>query len=271
MATRNRKSQPVQEVTSIEQALDTPVERTLEDAADYLGVAPIRLQEMFCDRLSSNEPMAWFTIPLEHEPLLEAFKRELDAENSVRRLDTSSEPTAELPPMVEEISELPEELPRKKRDGKGKKDSTALTKRQKEAMQKKEQQAGNLSQSVTEVKRTIKRQKGTKSGAELAAIELAAEDLTYHAIKDQALRREIAIHGVEMAQHANFDPIKYLQESGLIGEGDLLDNLKADASDLLGKYEIATQEIIDNSTLNGFNLEDSEALLNELLNSKESA
>ena len=75
MATRTRKSQaatqPTQEeVTTIKQALDTPIERTLEDAADYLGVAPIRLQEMFCDRLSSNEPMAWLTIPLEYEPLL---------------------------------------------------------------------------------------------------------------------------------------------------------------------------------------------------------
>ena len=92
MATRTRKTQaatqPVQEeVTTIEQALDTPIERTLEDAADYLGVAPIRLQEMFCDRLSSNDPMAWLTIPLEYEPLLEALKRDLDAENSVRRLD----------------------------------------------------------------------------------------------------------------------------------------------------------------------------------------
>jgi hypothetical protein len=95
---RSKKAQAVQEeVTTIEQALDTPIERTLEDAADYLGVAPIRLQEMFCDRLSSNEPMAWLTIPLEYEPLLEAFKRDLDAENSVRRFDIPREPAAELP------------------------------------------------------------------------------------------------------------------------------------------------------------------------------
>jgi hypothetical protein len=95
---RSKKAQAVQEeVTTIEQALDTPIERTLEDAADYLGVAPIRLQEMFCDRLSSNEPMAWLTIPLEYEPLLEAFKRDLDAENSVRRFDAPTEPAANSP------------------------------------------------------------------------------------------------------------------------------------------------------------------------------
>jgi hypothetical protein len=67
------------------------------------------LQEMFCEKLSSNDPMAWLTIPLEHEPLLEAFKRDLDAENSVRRLDAPTEPAAQLPP-VADIPELPEEM-----------------------------------------------------------------------------------------------------------------------------------------------------------------
>jgi hypothetical protein len=72
---RSKKAQAVQEeIATIKQALDTPVERTLEDAADYLGVAPIRLQEMFCEKLNSNDPMAWLTIPLEYEPLLEALK-----------------------------------------------------------------------------------------------------------------------------------------------------------------------------------------------------
>ena len=131
---RSKKAQAVpEEVTTIEQALDTPVERTLEDAADYLGVAPIRLQEMFCDRLSSNEPMAWLTIPLEYEPLLEAFKRDLDAENSVRRLDGSTEPAAQLPP-VADIPELPEEMQIQKVDEHSKKQPTALTEKKVERL-----------------------------------------------------------------------------------------------------------------------------------------
>jgi hypothetical protein len=40
------------------------------------------LQELFCDRLQSAEPMVWLTIPTEHEERLEIFKREIDAENS---------------------------------------------------------------------------------------------------------------------------------------------------------------------------------------------
>jgi hypothetical protein len=49
--------------SSITEALNTPLEKTIEEAADYLGVALIRLQELFCDRLQSAEPMVWLTIP----------------------------------------------------------------------------------------------------------------------------------------------------------------------------------------------------------------
>jgi hypothetical protein len=73
--------------STITEALNTPLEKTIEEAADYLGVAPIRLQELFCDRLQSAEPMVWLTIPTEHEERLEIFKREIDAANSVRRFD----------------------------------------------------------------------------------------------------------------------------------------------------------------------------------------
>lgn len=99
---RTKKTASAQEIETIEQALDTPIERTLEDAADYLGIAPIRLQELFCDRLNSIEPMTWLTIPLDHEPLLEEMKRDMDASASVRRLDPQPEPAPELPPIWEE-------------------------------------------------------------------------------------------------------------------------------------------------------------------------
>jgi hypothetical protein len=52
---------------------------------------------MFCEKLYSNDPMAWLTIPLEQEPLLEALKRDLDAENSVRRLDAPPNPPPNSP------------------------------------------------------------------------------------------------------------------------------------------------------------------------------
>ena len=101
---RAKKVTTAQEIETIQDALNTPVERTLEDAADYLGVAPIRLQELFCDRLNSIDPMTWLTIPLEKESLLEEFKRDMDASASVRRLVSipEPEPVAPEPPITED-------------------------------------------------------------------------------------------------------------------------------------------------------------------------
>ena len=97
---RAKKVTTAQEIETIQDALNTPVERTLEDAADYLGVAPIRLQELFCDRLNNSDPMTWLTIPLDQEPLLEAIKRDMDASASVRRLDP--EPVTPEAPIIED-------------------------------------------------------------------------------------------------------------------------------------------------------------------------
>lgn len=80
--------------TTITEALDTPVEQTIEGAALNLGVDPFRLQEIFVERLGIEEPMTWLTIPLEHEPLLADIHRGIDSEASVRRL--------EIPPVVQE-------------------------------------------------------------------------------------------------------------------------------------------------------------------------
>ena len=121
---RNKKTE-----STIAEALDTPVERTLEEAADYLGVAPIRLQELFCDRLNSIEPMTWLTVPTEHEERLEIFKREIDAENSVGRFDVPTEPV-ELP-QTDQLPIIQDEAPKPKR-GKGGK----LTEKKTEAISK---------------------------------------------------------------------------------------------------------------------------------------
>jgi len=86
--------------TSITEALDTPVEQTIEEVADRIGVDPFRLQELFVERLGTDDPMVWLTIPTEHEPLLAEIKRSLESEASVRRFDIPTEP-AELLPIVE--------------------------------------------------------------------------------------------------------------------------------------------------------------------------
>jgi hypothetical protein len=54
--------------------LDTPIEKTIDEAAKLVGVAEIRLLEMFAERLGLPEAMGWETVPSEHESLLAEFK-----------------------------------------------------------------------------------------------------------------------------------------------------------------------------------------------------
>jgi hypothetical protein len=267
---RSKKAQAVQEeVRSIEQAFDTPVERTLEDAADYLEVAPIRLQEMFCDRLSSNEPMAWLTIPLEQEPLLEAFKRDLDAEASVRHFDAPTEPATQLPPVVEDIPELPEEMQIQKVDEHSKKQPTALTEKKVERLNDSDQKAQQLASSDSQIKQKLHARKGQKSGAQLATIELAAEDLTYRKIKGEALLRKVGQLTSEMSAESDLDPIQLLAELGIDSNSEIFDDLKRQIEPALGKLDSATAEIVDTAWVNGVKLEVELSQLENLLNSNE--
>jgi len=264
---RSKKAQAVQEATTIEQAFDTPVERTLEDAADYLGVAPIRLQEMFCEKLNSNDPMAWLTIPLEYEPLLEALKRDLDAENSVRRFDAPTEP-AQLPPIAE-IPEMSEDLQIEKVDEHSKQPSTALTEKKTEKLNDSDQKAQQLASSDSQVKVKLHALKGQKSGAQLATIELAAEDLTYRKIKGEALVRKVGQLTSEMSAQSDFDPIELLAELGIDSNSEIFEDLKKQIEPALGKLDSATAEIVDTAWVNGVKLEVELSQLENLLNSNE--
>lgn len=112
MATRNgRKSTkettlstevtPTTAEAGISMILADEPQKTIEDAAQFVGCASIKLLEMFRDRLNNAEAMAWDTIPVEHESLLDEFKRQLEAEASIRRLTPPQEETPQLPAQPE--------------------------------------------------------------------------------------------------------------------------------------------------------------------------
>jgi hypothetical protein len=104
---RARKPQ-VQEVTTAEEGmtmiLDTPVEKSIDEAAQVVGVAEIRLLEMFSERLELPEALGWETVPSEHESLLAEFKQQQDAFTSVRALEPE--------PIAEAATEPPNPHPR---------------------------------------------------------------------------------------------------------------------------------------------------------------
>jgi hypothetical protein len=254
---RNKKTE-----STIAEALNTPLERTLEEAADYLGVAPIRLQELFCDRLQSAEPMVWLTIPTEHEERLEIFKREIDAENSVRRFDAPTEPAAELPPLVEEELPIIQDKPKPKR-GKGGK----LTKKKTEAIDKGREASTKTQKGVSDALTILQAQQGIQDAAQAGSTYLHAFTATLGKVKGQGLTTIAAQMLQELNDKSGFTPDEILQDLGIELSADIQNELMEVLNPALGKYQQATEEILETSWGNGFNLQEELESLTELLNS----
>jgi hypothetical protein len=267
MAPRTKKSE---EITTAEQGmkmiLDTPVEKRIDEAAEIVGVAEIRLLEMFSERLELPEAMGWETVPTEHESLLAEFKNQVEAFNSVRALESEQETALEVteestqPPILEEP-----EQPKKRS-----KRSTALTKKKSESLKNSDQNSQQLAASDVQVKQALHARKGQKSGAQLATIELAAEDLTYRKIKGEALVRKVGQLTSEIASESDFDPIQLLAELGIDSNSKILEDLHQQLEPVVGKVESSTAEIVQNAWLNGVDLEVELSHLESLLTSNES-
>jgi hypothetical protein len=253
---RNKKPE-----TSISEVLDTPLERTLEEAADYLGVAPIRLQELFCDRLQSAEPMVWLTIPTEHEERLEIFKREIDAENSVRRFDAPTEPAAELP-QTDELPIIQDEAPKPKR-GKGGK----LTQKKTEAIDKGREASSKTQKGVSDALTILQAQQGIQDAAQAGSTYLHAFTATLGKVKGQGLTTIAAQMLQELNDKSGFTPDEILQDLGIELSADIQNELMEVLNPALGKYQQATQEILETSWGNPFNLQEELENLTGLLNS----
>jgi hypothetical protein len=266
---RSKKS----EITTAEQGmtviLDTPVEKSIDEAAKLVGVAEIRLLEMFAERLGLSEAMGWETVPSEHESLLSEFKQQQDAFNSVRALEPEKEVASATSEMPVESPVMEDEPKFKKRGGKGKKESSALTQRKTTALKESEQKAQQLTVSDQQVKVALHARKGQKSGAQLATVELAAEDLTYRKIKGEALTRKVGQLTSEIAAESSFDPIQVLKELGIDSNSEIFEGLREQIEPALGKLESATAEIVDNAWVNGIDLEAELGNLGTLMTSSE--
>ena len=251
---RNKKTE-----STISEALDTPIERTLEEAADYLGVASIRLQELFCDRLQSAEPMVWLTIPTEHEERLEIFKREIDAENSVRCFDTPTE-SAELPQTDELLIIQDEPKPKRGKGGK-------LTEKKTEAISKGREASSKIQKGVSDALTILQAQQGIQDAAQAGSTYLHAFTATLGKVKGQGLTTIAAQMLQDLNNKSGFTPDEILQDLGIELSADIQSELMEVLNPALGKYQKATEEILETSWGNGFNLQKEMESLTELLNS----
>ncbi len=262
MARSTKKSNPTQEIAD---ALDTPIDLDWQETADTLGLSIPQLQERMASRLG-DIVFVWELIPTEHQPVIEAIARDLEAEFSVRRLNEATEPPIE---QAQEPPVLEEEPQPKKRGGRKKKESTALTQTKSTKLKESDQKSQQLATSDQQVKVALHARKGQKSGAQLATIELAAEDATYRQIKGQALVRKVGQLTNEIASESDFDPIQVLAELGIDSNSEIFEDLRSQIEPALGKLESATAEIVENAWVNGIDLGVELSVLEELMNSNE--
>jgi hypothetical protein len=258
---RSTKKSSTQEIA---EALNTPVNLNWCDVAEELGVTIPDLQERFAAKLDATV-FSWDTIPVEHQSVVDAIARDVDAERSTRKL----EPQAETPQLPEatEPPLLDEEVQPKKRSGRSKKATTALTKKKAESLQNSDQKSQQLAASDVQIKQALHVKKGQKSGAQLATLELAAEDATYRSIKGQALVRKVAQLSSELAAESDFDPIQILKDAGIEPNDEILEALREQIEPTLGKFEMAVEEITANAWVNGIDLGTEFSHLESLLSS----
>ena len=265
MPRKSTKTNPVNASEAMEMVLSTEPLKTIEQASQIVGVSESHLLELFSNALNLPEVMGWEVIPQEHESLIAEFKNQQDAFNSVRALEPEKVQSAQS---NADIPELPEEMQIQKVD-EHKKEPTALTQTKAEKLKESDQKAQQLASSDSQIKQKLHARKGQKSGAQLATIELAAEDLTYRKIKGEALLRKVGQLTSEMSAESDFDPIQLLAELGIDSNSEIFEDLRRQIEPALGKLDSAVAEITENAWVNGVNLEAELSQLESLLNSNE--
>jgi hypothetical protein len=257
---RSTKKSTTQEIA---EALNTPVNLNWCDVAEDLSITIPDLQERFAAKLNDSTVFTWDTIPVEHQAVVDAIARDLEAEASVRRLE-SAQPLPQAseqplePPLLEE---KPEAKPKRQRR------SSALTQGKSSSLKNSDKNSQQMASTDLQVKEVLHARKGQKSGARLATLELLAEDSTYRKIKGEGLVRKVAQLTQELSAEADFDPIATLQELGIDANSDLYQDLRQQIEPALGKVESATAEIVETAWVNGIDLDVSH--LESLLNSNE--
>jgi hypothetical protein len=82
-ARKNQTKSPTQEITD---AINTPVNFDWDETAQKLAITTPELQERMASKLDATV-FAWELIPHEHQAVIDAIARDLDAEHSTRKLD----------------------------------------------------------------------------------------------------------------------------------------------------------------------------------------
>ncbi len=259
-----RKSTKTTEVTmnAIDEAINTPVDFQFCEVAEALGIGEAELRERLEDKTGSTEVHQMDTIPCEWEPAIKAIKIDLEAESSVRRLNEATEPPivqAQEPPVIED-----EPQPEKKK--RGRKPSTALTKKKAEAIQDNRQNATQTQAGIAESLTILSAQEGAQDGANAATAYLHGLVTNMTNVKGQGVTVIAAEMLQRTANKSGFNPDEVLQKIGVPLSSQTRETLNDVMGEVLGKAQAATEEMTDTAWGNGYNVQDELTRLKNLMN-----
>ncbi len=257
---RSRKSDSTQEIAD---ALDTPVNLNWCDVAKELSITIPDLQERFSAKLNDSTVFAWNTIPVEHQPVVDAIANDLDAERSTRKLDPESES-----PQLPEASESPviTEPPQPEKKKRTKRQSTALTQKKSEAIQDNRQNATRTQVGVAETLVILSAQEGAQDGANAATAYLHGLVANMTNVKGEGA----TVIAAEMLQRTcdkkGFNPDEVVEKIGVPLSSQTRERLNDLMGQALGKGQSATEEVTDTAWGNGYNIPEELTRLKNLMN-----
>jgi len=246
-------------------AIDTPVNLEWADTAEKLNTSIPDLQERVAAKLNDSTVFAWDSLPAEHEPLVEAIARDLEAENSVRRLGSTTElpipqPQAQEPPLIEDEPQL------KKKRGRPKKEATALTQKKSEPIQDNRQNASQTQVGIAESLTILSAQEGLQDGANAATAYLHGLVTNMTNVKGQGVTVIAAEMLQRTANKSGFNPDEVLEKIGVPLSSQTRETLNDVMGQVLGKAQAATEEMTDTAWANGYSVQDELTRLKNLMN-----
>ena len=251
-------------MNAIDEALNTPVNLQFCEVAEKLGIGEADLRERLEGKLNNSDVHLWDTIPVEHQPVIDAIANDLDAERSTRKLEPESDtpqlPEASEPPIMVEPPQ-PEKKKRTKRQ------STALTQKKTEAIQDNRQNATQTQAGVAETLAILSAQEGAQDGANAATAYLHGLVANMTNVKGEGATVIAAEILQNTSKKRGFNPDEVLEKIGVPLSSQTREKLNNAMGQAVGNGQMATDEITDTAWGNGYNLQEQLTQLKNLMNS----
>ena len=245
---------------AIAEALDTPLNLEWDATAEKLMVSVPELQERMACKLDDTV-FTWANIPAEHQPVVDAVSRDLDAERSIRSFGEEREPAAELPPVAEET-----ELPVVQEQGKHDSEGSALTEKKTQAIKETREAATQTNAGISETLTLLQAQQGLIDSSQAGTAYLTTYTANLTNVKGEGLTVIAAQMLQEISQKSGFDPNAILSQVGVALTPETQQKLQETMGQVLGKAQSAATEIQQTSWGNGYDLQTELGHLTNLMN-----